>query len=449
MIYFLFTSVAIMFIVSYYLDGRDFFAPSTMQILTFAGSIFMCIYFMLSMNCPHEFHWKTIILILTAMALSMMLGIGIHFMLTRIKVCAHTPESVRISPISNWASLAVLSIIVISIIWLLVEIRRIGDTSGDFFATMVKFHSIHSYSTEEIGRFPWLLNQLINLINVIFVLYGFNLIRFFKDLMAWDKVVNLLIIGLCILTLLLTGGRGYVVYNLIAFFIMFHLLRVQRQLGYKPYPFKFLVRMAAFLVLILVVFFIAKNFVGRNSKNEEMNLADYISYYVGTVFITLDEYLQNPPVPSSIFGKETFYNLNRFLINYGIIDMPLYLVHLEFRPVGAGYSTNVYTFLRSYHFDFGLVGTYIFHVLSIVSLSVFYEYVKKKRGNMGILIFSMMYYSIVLSFFAERFFSTIVSVGFVKLTVELLILYQLLIRKRIRLRLSSHHLSPGDMRVDA
>ena len=181
------------------------------------------------------------------------------------------------------------------------------------------------------------------------------------------------------------------------------------------------------------IFFLTKSFVGRAGQNNTLNIMDYCAYYTGTQYICLDEYFQNPPIASNIWGKETFYNLISFLIRYNLINIPPYIGHLEFRPVGGGFTNNVYTSLRLYHYDFGWIGMLFLHSLSVIILSVFYEYTKKKRSNLSILIFALMYYTIVMSFFFERFYTNIFSTNFIKILAETLIVYELLIRKRIKL----------------
>lgn len=444
MIYILLVCLIVFFAISYLFSGKDYFAPSTVQILTFVGAVFMCIYFMWPLNCPHDFQWKTIGMIAGSMAMSTIIGVIVHRIFVKIEIRSHTAESVNVSHISEIMTFFVMFVLVITIFWTLIEVRRIGGSSGNFLETMHSFHSLHSYSTESIAKFPWLLNQLVSLTNVFFILFGFNLLLFYEKLSIWQIVQNVIIIGLCILTLLLNGSRTPIVNNLIALVIIFHLLRIQKQEGYKQYSFRTFFRIGVLIFLVMAMFFLSKSFVGRSSRNETLNAVDYLAYYTGSGIIALDKYIQRPPTLNNIFGKETFYKLISFLTSYGIVDIPPYLIHLEFRSVGGGFTTNVYTFLRSYHYDFGMAGVFLLHGLCIVFLSVFYEYVKKRRGNIGILTFGMMYYSIVMSFFAERFFSQIFSPNFVKQLAFLLVLYELLIRKRIRLkfRRTAHVLQP-------
>lgn len=433
MIYVLLIVLLVLLVLCYLLSGKDFFAPSTVQILTFVVATFMCIYFMWSLDCLHDFQWKTIGMIAGAMAMSVIIGILVHRLFAKVDITPHTPDSVDISPISTMATFFILGIQIITLIWFLIEIRRIGGVSGSFSATMHRFHAMSSYSVDEDGRIPWLLSQLIRLMHVLFLLFSFNLIRFWKYMSNQCRFIDLFIIFLCSLIMALTG-RMPVVNNLMGSIVMFHLLRVQKQGGYKQYSLKSFFRVGILLIFVMAMFFLSKSFVGRASRNETMNAVDYIAYYTGSGLIAFDKYLQHPTLPSDIFGKETFYRLIQFLSAYGFISVPPYITHLEFRSVGAGFTNNVYTFLRIYHHDFGMVGTFLFHGFSIVFLSVFYEYVKKKRGNIGILVFSMMYYSIVMSFFTERFFTQIVSPNFLKMLAIMFVLYELLIRKRIRLK---------------
>lgn len=438
MIYTLLISMIILFFLCYLFSGRDLFAPATIQILTFAGATFLCIYFMISMGDFYTFHWKTIGLIAATMALSAVIGIYVHTVFKRIKVRAYS-RFVEIHPISNIANLMVLAVACIAIFWALKEIIRIGGgTFGTFVQIMHQFRVKSTYTTEVENRFPFLLRQMMALLSVLFLLYEFNLIHFFKILSFLEKSMNsiiLLLIGFC---MLLQGSRTQLINEMIAGFMLFHLLRIRRLRGYKPYSVKNIVRAGCVFVIILILFYMSKSLVGRISQNEKLNIADYTAYYCGSEIIELDQYLQDPIPSDSIWGKETFYSLNQFLSKFDGLNIPAYPIHLEFRPVVAGYRANTYTFLRSYHHDFGMIGVFVLHVICMLFLSIFYELIKKSRkGYGGILIFSFIYYTVVMSFFADRFFSNLVSMNFAKSLVMLLVLYEAFFRKSIRF--AFHH----------
>lgn len=432
MIYILLISLIVLFVLSHLFSGKDILAPATIQILTFAGSTFFCIFFMISMGDFYTFHWETIGLVSATMALSAVTGICVHAIFNKIEVQEYTQEDTALSPISTFANIVAIAFIIITIYWLLMEIRQIGGSSGTLSQAISGYRIESTFSPDADNRLPFLLRQMMALMQVLFLLYGFNFINYFGDLSIGKKISNLLILSLIGLCLLLQGNRTVLINQVISCLMVFHVLRIRKLGTYKPYNMKSFVRMICVFVVILGVFYASKAFIGRTSRNEEMNIADYTAFYCGNGIIELDRYLQKPLSPSNIWGKETFYGLNQFLSKFDGLGREPYSVHLEFRPLIAGYSSNTYTFLRSYHHDFGMVGVFVLHFISMLILSMFYEFVKKRRGDVGILIFSSMYYTIVMSFFAERFFSNLATVSFVKQLIILIILYEVLIRKRIR-----------------
>ena len=432
MIYILLISLMILFYLSYLFSGKDLLAPATIQIISFTGAVFFCIYFMISVGEFYTFHWETIGLISATMAISAVIGICIHTVFNKVEVKEYVQENVAISPISPFANIIVILFMLITIFGLLMEIRRIGGSSDTISQAIAEFRRITSFSPDAGNRLPFLLSQMMVVTKVLFLLYGFNLIYFFHNLSCGMKLSNTLILCLICLCLLLQGNRGDLINQVISCFMVFHLIRIRKYGTFKPYDIKAFVRLISVFVVILGVFYVSKAFIGRTSQNEELNIANYTAFYCGNGLIELDRYLQKPLSPSNIWGKETFYGLNLFLSKFDGLGREIYSIHLEFRPLIAGYFSNTYTFLRSYHHDFGMVGVFVLHSISILCLSMFYEFVKKRRGYAGILIFSSMYYTIVMSFFAERFFSNLVTVSFAKQLILLMILYEVMLRKRFR-----------------
>ena len=430
MIYVLLVLLIILFFISYLFAGKDFLAPTTISVITFLFSCMMCIYFMWSSNAPYDFHWQTIFLIASAVGMSVWIGIMVHQWFIRIRISPASHKEENISPISPLASVLVILFIMATIIWQLQEIRRIGGNADSFSLRMNAFRRSNSYSTDLEARLPFLLNRFIALVNGLFMIYGFNLLALFPILSLKQRLLNCFVLGLCILSGLLSGGRSSVITTMIAFTILLHLLRIQKQKGYKKYSVATLAKSVVWVCLVLAFFSATRYFVGRQTA---MPILDYLSsYYAGPEFILLDQYLQNPPAPSDIFGKYTFGILIRNLRTLGILDIPVYISHLEFRPVGAGVYSNIYTVFRLYHYDFGMFGVYFLHGVASLLISVFYEYAKKRRGNREILVFSLVYDTFVLAFYSSSFY-ILCSIKFVIEVVTILILYELLIRKRIRL----------------
>ena len=123
MIYILFVFLLVLFVLCYFFSGKDLFAPAVIQLLTFAGSVFMCILFMWSMNAFHEFHWETIIIIASAMSLTSVIGISTHRLFQNFEHRGYTEDTKIISPISAMVSLLTVVVILLTIGWLFMEIH--------------------------------------------------------------------------------------------------------------------------------------------------------------------------------------------------------------------------------------------------------------------------------------------------------------------------------------
>lgn len=295
---------------------------------------------------------------------------------------------------------------------------------------MNSFHNRNSYSTDMEAKLPLLLRQLRHLSSIFLAVFSFNLIKFFKVLTVRSRIFNVIIMVLCVAVGLLGGSRTPVVNMFINCLAMFHLLQIQKRGKYRTYKLSTLIKMFLSVFILLWGFSMLRGFVGRTNQ---MSPLTYIAYYIGSGLANLDMYLQFPTLNTDIWGKYTFFDLLTNLRTLGF-DIKPYVIHLEFRYMKGISFGNVYTFIRTYYSDFGVFGVFIFHILASVISSALYEYVKKRRGDVGILLVCLGYYSIVMSFFAERFFSTLVSFSFAEDILITFILYKLLIEKAVGIR---------------
>lgn len=436
MIWLLLMFLLFLLTLSYRYAGKDFFAPATVQILSFSFSVAMGIYWMWSIDVWHDFHWETMVIIASVLSVSAAIGIIVHRVLTRTRI-GQDNDYENSSPISKLALILLGCFVIAVVCWELTEIVRIAGTNGSFGEIMKTFRNKNSYSSNEEFMFPFLLRQSVSLIQGIFIITGFNFICFYKKLSLQAKVANVALMGLCVMSSLLTGARSGVVNILIGLAVFYHILRIRRMHGFFGYTFKTVVKVVLSLCLMLYSFVLVNHVVGRIGRTASLPALSYLSVYTGSEPILLDQYLQNPPPPSDMAGKYSFYALIRNLQRLGIVTYPRYLIHLEFRGIGKGYGGNTYSFIRIYHYDYGLLGLFVLHALMVLTMSLMYEYTKKRLSDKWIIIFGSIYYCIVLSFFAERFYSNLFAFSFLLRLGELFVLHEVLIKKKIRLRLGS------------
>ncbi len=417
MIYALLAALVLLSLASYGLCGRDFFAPATMLCLAFTFSCACALY-----NLPR---WqftlapRTVTLIVGALALSVGINAWARACFQRVRVQPWQGQAV---PIPLWVSAGILLVLGAVLLVMLAQVRRIGG-GGSLSAAMAVFRAKNAYGLSLSDQLPGWVRQLLNLSAVVAFLYLFHLIWFGRRLGRLGLALNAAILAVCIGVSLLTGGRFSAMTMVVAGAVLWYMLRSG---GPRAWKLGTLLRVMLAVLAVLYGFYAVKTLVGRQSED---TLVEYITHYAGGGIPGLDLYLQDPPAPSGIWGKETFYSLNNGLRKLGVLDIPYYYIHHEFRRSGGASIGNIYTALRDYHYDFGLGGLLVLHTAFSVIFAFWYEYQKKRRSHLGILLWAMVYYCVVFYPISNSFFASVVSFGFVIRAALLAALYRLLIQR--------------------
>ena len=417
MIYALLAALVLLSLASYGLCGRDFFAPATMLCLAFTFSCACALY-----NLPR---WqftlapRTVTLIVGALALSVGINAWARACFQRVRVQPWQGQAV---PIPLWVSAGILLVLGAVLLVMLAQVRRIGG-GGSLSAAMAVFRAKNAYGLSLSDQLPGWVRQLLNLSAVVAFLYLFHLIWFGRRLGRLGLALNAAILAVCIGVSLLTGGRFSAMTMVVAGAVLWYMLRSG---GPRAWKLGTLLRVMAAVLAVLYGFYAVKTLVGRQSED---TLVEYITHYAGGGIPGLDLYLQDPPAPSGIWGKETFYSLNNGLRKLGVLDIPYYYIHHEFRRSGGASIGNIYTALRDYHYDFGLGGLLVLHTAFSVIFAFWYEYQKKRRSHLGILLWAMVYYCVAFYPISNSFFASVISFGFVIRAALLAVLYRLLIQR--------------------
>ncbi len=177
--------------------------------------------------------------------------------------------------------------------------------------------------------------------------------------------------------------------------------------------------------ILLVLFYLIAGLVGRENQK---NMFDYITYYIGGSIECLNQYIKYP-IETKIVGEETFHNLLTNLNDMHITNLDLNSsVHLEFRYYGETMIGNIYTAYRRWIHDFGYIGAFILNGFMAVFFNVFYNKIKynnykKEKIMLLIIIYSYMSYSIYYHPLDSVFYNEFVSRAFILLMFILIIVY--------------------------
>ena len=425
-IYTLLVCLTFLFFLSYVFCGKDFFSPSTMLSLTFMFSTMCAIY-----KYPvwrYDFSGWTTFIITSSLAITLVINYLVVMFDPKYLIKKRLAYSENITPITIPMTIVAIIIILITALALVKHIVRVGGIGGTIQSIMASYRSNGSYSTDLDNQMPQWIKILQYFTNAFSYLFAFDLIFFWNELKAGRRIGDILIIALCVIIGLLSGGRFGMASLLITIFLMNHLIAIKKRGYYKQYKLSSIIKITLAVLLAFFIFYIVRTLVGRD---DDQGLFDYIGHYFGGGVPLLDIYLKKDRVKPLVWGQETFYSLINNFSRLGLVNVSYYFRHHEFVYRYGNSLGNVYTAFRDYYHDFGLVGMYILHILFSWIYCVQYQRMKKYGNILKIIVFSTTYYAVVFYPFNNALFATIFSMGFMIQLAILIVLYEIMLRKKV------------------
>lgn len=238
-----------------------------------------------------------------------------------------------------------------------------------------------------------------------------------QELIINRKNVHWAIYANCIMAFAITletGSRGvavgYVIFSLACFFILRSRLNgrwlrlSKKQTG---------------IVVLAIVVFLALFRVMAIGREGSFSLLEYLSIYLGGQIPSLDLFIADNGLPTSdFFGQQTFRGSLEYVGKYLGIDAWTSVPYtLDFQSMNGHLLGNLYTTFYPFLQDGGIIGGVI--CTAVMGAVAQFAYgkaisVDSKRTDLTILIYACMVSPLLLSFFADRFYSDILSVPFLR-----------------------------------
>lgn len=376
----------------------------------------------------NSFSEETFLIILSSVSLFCIIGLTIEIFFTNRKYIPKKCLELQIINVKKSFLFINCLICFVTIFWYIIEVQRIAGVSGDWLMTMANYRARTSWGILDVEEdIPILLKQLSKYVIVQGYIFSYIIVnnKLLKSSRPQDKLLFIPII-LMITQVLINAGRlellKVMAYNLSVYYILHNRIN-----GWKNnLSFKFITKAVVIFILTLIGFCVLRTIVGRNDDLDPMY---YISLYVGGSIKLFDLYIQQPVMQSTIFGKETFYNINQFISKFGYNDL------LEFRYINGVNIGNVYGALRRYYQDFGIFGNYFLVALFSAIIHVFYnkvKYTNVKEIDFLSIFYSYIFCSVCLFPIDDIFFSSIISTTYLTNIILLYILYRLALKNNRR-----------------
>lgn len=416
--------LTILVTMSYIIFNKDILSPSVIVPLGVLFSSVCALYN--EKKWALDFSGYTVFFITTGLLAFILGGIIAVYMVNifKSKTLYFDHPYCEIEPIiiNKYKSLCVILFQIIVMVFLYRQIQQTVGGSG-WIEIVSEFRRGTGFAADlfdDTFKLPFLLKQSIDISFYIGLVYAYII---GNNIVAKEKgnLINWIPVVLATTTGFLQGYRSDMLRFWIAILVVSYTLKMRENGWHTSKNTK---RMIKNIVLsffcIALLFILLKEFVGRS---DDMDGFYYLAFYAGSPVAALDLFLKDGMPSSNIWGKETFFALNR---NFAIwLNMPelLYVFYKEFRMSPNGIVIgNVYTALRPPYQDFGYIGMLLFMFCMGNFYTYFYYKVRHKNGRSKIdfklLIYSYISYTFFLYFY--NLYNNFISIAMIK---NILLLY--------------------------
>lgn len=404
----------ILAIISFFANNKDIMAPSFISCIAYILCNVCAILGLFTWNNV-TISWK-LIGIITLGLVAFIIGEVIVRKIYNKKIKKEekiTEED--IIKIKKWKIILSIVLIVIEIILMFFEIRRIALAAGFNNNNILKMFSFYRnksqlFSTELVKKglkINIIVSQINKLCNVLGIIYIYV---FLKNVINKDKIKTNIIytipIILCCILALMTGSRTQIIKYVIATFIIGFILYSKKN-SLKTLLKKVLIIGTCLIVIVLPLFYITLPLLGRE---QDKGFFTYITFYLGTSIPSFENYLNKPPAKSEQFGEETLRGINSLLNKIGVIDK-VTPVSREWTHFPGSNHSNVYTAFRRYMQDFGIAGVIICQFLFGMTFTFIYLVARDKKNGIWLIFYGIYSYMLIDQVRDELFFTTFVHIN--------------------------------------
>ncbi|MDY5795752.1 MAG: O-antigen polymerase [Fusobacterium gastrosuis] len=421
MIYILFIGLVFLFIFSYCIFKKNLLNPSVVLCSVFMISTF---FFMLNYKKWGIYINEKTILIIFLTIISFIAGnLLIYF--------NHNSKKYKIlkkQDINTTITIGIKKTILIDLLLLVglkfyiknvYEISLLGGNTGGyenmlFYARQAK---LNFYDINRVSINIFYFTKAISYI------YIYNFLNFtFQKGLKLKKIYLLSPVIIYLVFLIFSTGRTELIY------LFIYSLTIYFVLLYRQYNFdtkinkKIIIYSLLSWGVFIIFFFISGKILGRSDSKMFYS----ISRYTGSSIAALNSFLNNNIENNNIyFGQNTLFSIYSILRKLNR-DIPNFYAPYEFVYFND-MRTNIYSAIRRYTEDYGMVGLYSITFFLGAFYGRFFDYVTYKKKNFLLIMYSVFSFPIFEFPIEERFFMVLFPSGFINNFIFIGSLYYILI----------------------
>ncbi|MBR6402636.1 MAG: oligosaccharide repeat unit polymerase [Eubacterium sp.] len=417
---------------SYYSDNKCLFSPS---FFFFGGFLASVIYAIKYVDIIELYmHFDTVFILITGFAVFAIVCIFINYTYKYLKqdyfitkYSGEEEKSVTDIYIEPWKHILMGAIGLFVAGAFSIYLLKISETNSiseavHYWDTTNKFTEI----TLDIPSYISVLRLFSDAVCYIeLYLLAHQLIYKYKSFRL--MIIINIIIG--IVNTALTGGRDGIIEIAFAMvFFLYFIYKDKYNWKRKINP-KIIIGLIIVGVVAIIVFYFSAELMGRGKQR---GLLDYICVYLSAELKNLDTFVREGKFGTDIAHSQTLANLRIYLAKrYGFVGWGEKL-DIPFKEINGFGLGNVYTIFYMFLYDGGYKSLYFYTTIVAACsqlLFVFVRYSKRvnySKINVALIIYAMISYAVLFSFFSNRFFELVLNVGFWRTNIIILVLAYLL-----------------------
>lgn len=338
----------------------------------------------------------------------------------------------EIIKIKMWKSILILLFVVLTIILMILEMRRICIESGYEVNGISKILSTYRkvsplFSTKLLksnNTINVFVSQMKKVCDIICITISYVLINNLLN-EKWKKnvtnilknnILNVVILIACYALSLLTTGRAQLMKYIVAAFFIYMILNLKK-FSQKIVLKRTIIVGMLVVIIIIPLFYFMLPLIGRKTNSK---FTDYITFYFGCSIPSFESYLDNPPEGDGHFGSETLYGVQSLLYKLKLSDY-INPISREWTKI-SWFKSNVYTGFRRYMQDFGVLGVAICSIVFGMCFSKLYMNARNKKDFRYLLFFTFYSYMLIDQVRDELFFTRFIHINTILNAILIIVL---------------------------
>lgn len=427
MTYIFLASILLILIIYVYKSEKDIFSPLFLSLIAFFFAFLLAFIGTFTWNTQKEISLQLISIFLIGI-LSFTIGSRVVQRITKNKL-PNRKNTISEIKIEKWKIILSSIFIIITIILMIMEIKKVcnffGFNSNNISDLLSYYRSKGVLYSNEISSKTADINFIVKQMHKVSIIIGILLTYAFCNNFFINKKNYFLLvpITLAILSALLTSGRSLFIRLILIFLMCFLYFKIKKDNGINQ---KTIIYSTISIILIIVLFYTMLPLLGRSTN---VGFIKYITFYFSCGIPSFDLFLTQLPPHVGYVGEETFTGLYLLLDKFHVLNFTR-IASYRWQVIG-GMSSNIYTSLKAYYYDFGYIGVFVLQMFFGILTTMYYNFSKNNKNNIFLIIYFYYIYIFIEQVRAEQFYGLISSTTVSHLLI-LIIMYRLLYKKEIK-----------------